>query len=86
MSKILTFLPIIMMIGACSNQDSFESKGREADQAIETAGEKIDAEQDALEARVENVREKAIEVQQDAADDLGKIDKAIDAADAELKK
>ncbi len=90
MRKILIILPLIAMIAACSKNDSLENKGREAgaaaDRAIERADTKIDEAQDRIDKDAADVADKAREVRKDINEDLRKVDNAVDAADAELKK
>lgn len=90
MRKILIILPLIAMIAACSKNDSLENKGREAgaaaDKAIERADTKIDEAQDRIDKDAADVADKAREVRKDINEDLRKVDNAVDAADAELKK
>jgi uncharacterized lipoprotein YajG len=90
MRKILIILPLIAMIAACSKNDSLENKGREAgaaaDKALERADTKVDDAQERIDKGAAKVGEKAQEVGKDINDDLRKLDNAVDAADAELKK
>lgn len=90
MRNILFVLPLFGLIAACSDNDNLESKGREAgaaaDQAIERAGNRVATEQDDLQKKAQNVREKARGVQQDVKEDIDKAERAVDAAEAELKK
>ncbi len=90
MRKFLIMLPLFGMIAACSDNETLEQKGSEAgaaaDKAIVSAGDRIAAERNDLKMRTEAVREKARGVQQDVKEDLNKAEKAVDAAEAELKK
>jgi dihydropteroate synthase len=90
MRKFLTALSLIVLISACSNNDSLENQGQKAgaaaDKAIERVDKRIDAEQDNIDVKAENVREKARDVKADVEKSLEKIDNAADAAEAELKK
>lgn len=73
--KFLTVLPLIVLVAACSDNENFEDKGRQAD-----------AEQAQIEANARIAREKAQGVQREVRADLKKVDNAVEAADAELKK
>jgi hypothetical protein len=90
MRKILTILPLVAMIAACSDNDSLESQGQKAgaaaDNAIERVENRADAERKEFESGAANVAEKARGVEQDVKDGLSKADNAVDAAVAELKK
>ncbi len=90
MRKILLMLPLLALIVGCSDNDSLENKGREAgaaaDKAIDRVDKRVDAEREGLEKRTATVREDARGVEQDLKDGLDKVDRAADAAAAELKK
>lgn len=90
MRKFLTVLPMIALLGACSDSDSFENQGEKAgaaaDKAIERVGNQVGAAQDRIDNSAANVSDKAREVTQDVKEGLRKIDNAADAAEAELKK
>ena len=90
MRKILLMLPLLALIVGCSDNDSLENKGREAgaaaDKAIDRVDKRVDAEREGLEKRTATVREDARGVEQDLKDGLDKVDRAANAAAAELKK
>jgi sensor domain CHASE-containing protein len=90
MRVILIILPLIALIGACSNNDSLENQGQQAgaaaDNAVERMDNRVNAERDDIESRAANVSDKARGVKQDINEGLSKADNAIDAAAAELKK
>jgi hypothetical protein len=90
MRKFLIALPIMALIGACSNKESLEEQGQQAgataDQAVERAENRIDAEKAKLDLQTALIREKARDVKQDVKDGLDKVDNAANAAEAELKK
>ncbi len=90
MRKILLMLPLLALIVGCSDNDSLENKGREAgaaaDKAIDRVDKRVDAEREGLEKRTATVRQDARGVEQDLKDGLDKVDRAADAAAAELKK
>lgn len=90
MRKFLTILPLIALSTACSENNSLETKGREAgaaaDQAIERASDQVAKEQDQLQKKAQNIRDRAGDVRQDVKEDMAKAEKAVDAAEAELKK
>ena len=89
MRKILLILPLLAVMAGCSDNESLENKGREAgaaaDKAIDSAGKRVDAEREGLEKRTATVREDARGVEQDVKEGLDKVDRAADAAAAELK-
>jgi hypothetical protein len=90
MRKLLIVLPLIALMGACSDSDSLENKGQQAgaaaDNAIDRMGNRMDAERDQFENRAANVNDKARGVKQDVKEGLSKAENAVDAAAAELKK
>jgi hypothetical protein len=90
MRKILLMLPLLAVMAGCSDNESLENKGREAgaaaDKAIDRVDKRVDAEREGLEKRTATVREDARGVEQDVKDGLDKVDRAADAAAAELKK
>jgi hypothetical protein len=90
MRKILFALPLIALIAGCSDNESLENKGREAgaaaDEAIDRVGKRVVTEREELEKQAADARAKADEARQDIKDGLGKAEKAVDAAEAELKK
>ncbi len=90
MRKILLMLPLLALIVGCSDNDSLENKGREAgaaaDKAIDRVDKRVVAEREGLEKRTATVREDARGVEQDLKDGLDKVDRAANAAAAELKK
>jgi sensor domain CHASE-containing protein len=90
MRVILIILPLIALIGACSNNDSLENQGQQAgaaaDNAVERMDNRVNAERNDIESRAANVSDKARGVKQDINEGLSKADNAIDAAAAELKK
>jgi|GWRWMinimDraft_5_1066013.scaffolds.fasta_scaffold234897_2 hypothetical protein len=86
MNKFLTILPIIALVAGCSDNENFEDKGRQADAAVENARARADAEQAEIEANAQIAREKAQGVEREVKADLKKVDNAVEAADAELKK
>ena len=86
MHKFLTVLPLFVLVAACSDNENFEDKGRQADAAVENARARADAEQAEIEANARIAREKAQGVRREVKADLKKVDNAVEAADAELKK
>ncbi len=90
MHKFLIILPLVVLLTACSSKDSLENQGQQAgaaaDNAIERVGNQVDAAQDRISNSAVKVSEKAQDVKQDVQAGLGKIDKAANAAEAELKK
>jgi sensor domain CHASE-containing protein len=90
MRKFLIILPLFALTVACSDNDSLENKGREAgaaaDNAIDRVENRVDAERDQFENRVDNVNVKAQGVKEDVKEGLSRADNAVDAAAAELKK
>lgn len=86
MRKFLTLLPLIALVSGCSDKENLEDKGRQADSAIAKARSDANAQQDKIEAKARIVEHKAQGVQREVKADLKKVDNAVEAADAELKK
>jgi phage shock protein A len=90
MRTILIALPFLMIISSCTDNDSLQNQGQRAgaaaDSALERIGNKIDTEQDRLDNRAATVNERARDVRDEIKADVKKVDNAVDAAAAELRK
>jgi hypothetical protein len=90
MRKLLIVLPLIALIGACTDKGSLENQGSEAgaaaDNAIERAGNEVDAAKDRLDNSAADLNDKARGVKKDIKAGLSKAENAVNAAAAELKK
>jgi hypothetical protein len=90
MRSIFAILPLVVLITACTNNDSLENKGQEAGAAVDNAMERIsnrvEAERDDFDSEKANVSDMARDVKQDVKEGWSKADNAVDAAAAELKK
>ncbi len=90
MRVFLFALPLLITMSGCVDNDSLENQGQQAgaaaDNALEQMSNKIDAEQEQLDNRVAAVNERARGVKEEIKADVKKIDNAVDAAAAELRK